>query len=537
MRAVTVSSCNLNQWALDFEGNKKRILEAVRAARNDDSLLIITPELSICGYSCLDAFLEKDTVDHSWEVLRDFLQDASCQDILLDVGMPVMYRSCLYNCRVAIYNSRILYIRPKMSLANDGLFREMRYFTPWQGRREQVDYCLGKSISDATGQEYTKFGDCVLELNDTVIGTEMCEELFTPDNPSTHLGFDGVEIVCNSSASHWQLRKLSRRLDLIRESSKKSGSVYLYANQQGCDGEGREYFDGCALIVLNGEVVAQASQFSLNDVEVISATLDLDEVLNVWYPPARRMQASQSPPYPRVKLDLSLSETGLTRELSPVKEPVTVRPEEEIALAAGCWVWDYLRRSRQAGAFLPLSGGIDSCATAVIVFSATRLVYQAAQAGNEQVIRDMRRMCGEPEDSSWLPSRPQELCNRIFHTTYMGTSNSSKETQSRAKQLAEDIGCYHIDLNMDSVVKAFTSLFTSLFSHTLKYRSEHGSEQENLALKNLQARIRMVLSYLLGSTLTMVRGRSGNLLILGSANVDGLYFPLQLRMVLESSCG
>ena len=32
------------------------------------------------------------------------------------------------------------------------------------------------------------------------------------------------------------------------------------------DGEGREYFDGCALIILNGEVVAQASQFSLNDV-------------------------------------------------------------------------------------------------------------------------------------------------------------------------------------------------------------------------------------------------------------------------------
>jgi hypothetical protein len=41
--------------------------------------------------------------------------------------------------------------------------------------------------------------------------------------------------------------------------------VYLYANQQGCDGE-RMYYDGCALAALNGKVVAQGSQFSLNDV-------------------------------------------------------------------------------------------------------------------------------------------------------------------------------------------------------------------------------------------------------------------------------
>lgn len=36
----------------------------------------------------------------------------------------------------------------------------------------------------------------------------------------------------------------------------KSGGVYLYANQQGCDG-GRLYYDGCAAVVTNGRLVAQ----------------------------------------------------------------------------------------------------------------------------------------------------------------------------------------------------------------------------------------------------------------------------------------
>jgi NAD+ synthase (glutamine-hydrolysing) len=57
----------------------------------------------------------------------------------------------------------------------------------------------------------------------------------------------------------------------------QSGGIYLYANQQGCDGD-RLYYDGCAMIVVNGEIVAQGSQFSLNDVEVVTATVDIEEV-------------------------------------------------------------------------------------------------------------------------------------------------------------------------------------------------------------------------------------------------------------------
>lgn len=46
------------------------------------------------------------------------------------------------------------------------------------------------------------------------------------------------------------------------EATKKNGGVYLYANQQGVDGE-RLYYDGCAMIVVNGKVLAQASRESL----------------------------------------------------------------------------------------------------------------------------------------------------------------------------------------------------------------------------------------------------------------------------------
>jgi len=167
-----------------------------------------------------------------------------------------------------------------------------------------------------------------------------------------------------------------------------------------------------------------------------------------------------------------------------------------------------------------LSGGIDSCATAVIVYSMSRLVAEAARRGDQQVIADARRMSGEPEDSSYIPSDPREFTSRIFHTCYMGTENSSAETRQRAKQLSEAIGSYHVDLNMDSIVTAVRSLFALVTGTRPQFRAHGGSAAENLALQNIQARLRMVLAYMFAQLLPWVRGRVGGLLVLGSANVD-----------------
>ena len=102
----------------------------------------------------------------------------------------------------------------------------------------------------------------------------------------------------------------------------------------------------------------------------------------------------------------------------------------------------------------------------------------------------------------------------------MGTENSGKETRNRAKDLADAIGSYHIDLNMDIVVSAMTTLFSLVTGKTPKFRVYGGTNAENLALQNIQARLRMVVAYMLASLLPWVRSFPGSLLVVGSANVD-----------------
>ncbi len=100
------------------------------------------PELEIPGYGCEDHFLELDTLNHCWEILGNLLSSGCSQQLLCTFGMPLQFRNTLYNCAVVCLDGRIgnlfmavgfrlVMIRPKMALAENGNYRESRYFTRW----------------------------------------------------------------------------------------------------------------------------------------------------------------------------------------------------------------------------------------------------------------------------------------------------------------------------------------------------------------------------------------------------------------------
>ena len=119
MKLVKVATCVLNQWSLDFDGNTARILESIHEAYRQGATLRCGPELEICGYGCLDHYFENDVYEASLECLATIINE-SPKDMLLDIGLPMKFRDVRYNCRAIAYNKRLVLIRPKMSLANEG---------------------------------------------------------------------------------------------------------------------------------------------------------------------------------------------------------------------------------------------------------------------------------------------------------------------------------------------------------------------------------------------------------------------------------
>ena len=107
--------------------------------------------------------------------------------------------------------------------------------------------------------------------------------------------------------------------------------------------------------------------------------------------------------------------------------------------------------------------------------------------GDEQVLFDARRVAGEdPNKSEYMPKDAREFCGRLFHTCYMGTTNSSTDTRERAKTLANEIGSYHIDCNIDTLVSAMVKTFEVITGKIPKFKAHGGTHNQNLALQNIQ---------------------------------------------------
>lgn len=99
---------------------------------------------------------------------------------------------------------------------------------------------------------------------------------------------------------------------------------------------GRLYFDGCAAIFCNGNIIAMSSQFSLSDVEVVVGVLDLEDVRSFRTSASRSSQGSQEPAYQRIEVPMALSrkEDNFNPLLRP-SPPIEVQYhcfEEEIAM-------------------------------------------------------------------------------------------------------------------------------------------------------------------------------------------------------------
>ena len=381
------------------------------------------------------------------------------------------------------------------------------------------DYILPDFIYEITGQRKCKFGLGYIKTIDLSYSPEICEELWMPYSPSTELSLFGVEIIGNSSGSHFQINKQERRYELIVNSSKKNGGVYLYSNLIGCDG-GRLYFDGGSFITMNGNILNEGKRFSLDEIEVITCNVDLNEVESYRNSIKSRCEQSSSHKnkIPYVFVDVGLCDKSLIYDPFYKIKPKTYTYEEEMAFAPACWLWDYLRRSGASGFFLPLSGGADSGSVCIMVSLLTKLLYNNITEGKcDKTLLHLRKIIN---DNEYYPKSAYEICNLILVTCYMGTDYSSDKTNINARDLAEECGAHHLDINIQNIYDTFKQSVEKVLNKSIKFQSENGSYAEDLALQNIQARIRMCVSYMLSALVNWSRNKKGFLLVLASGNLD-----------------
>mmetsp|Transcript_30545 Transcript_30545/g.42038 ORF Transcript_30545/g.42038 Transcript_30545/m.42038 type:complete len:1359 (-) Transcript_30545:23-4099(-) len=612
---VVVGTCNMNQWAMDFDGNLNRIIQSISNAKTQlegRCKFRTGPELEVCGYSCGDHFLELDTYLHCEQSLAAILQHPDLtNDILCDIGCPIMHNNNRYNCRVYILNRQIVLISPKVYPSDDKIsYHEKRFFASWDlktnGAKKGVhqklgnykidpgangpvymeEHILSDLLRNVTNQIAVPFGVAVLATEETTIAVDMLGDLQGPY-------LSKVEIITNGfQTSHHELRKLSSKLSLLKVFTHRFGGAYVYSNHVGGDGNGKLYFDGSSSVFSNGELVAQCSQFTLADVEVLTAVVDLTAIRS-YRGGAASLLDLDAKVLAACKLPvIDIRNFSLQNKLLPVADedlPMAIRihtPEEECVLGPACWLWDYLRRSNAGGFLLPLSGTADSASVAAIVRVMCILAARAAVlTGNVQVIQDISRLFNDTnkceiisklmqrygfsssntvsseyanqltsdgpnrfhrgnsfgyeddDENSVFESKhgddeeaivnnlADEITQQVLHTAYMGSADYSYKKNSatlkiRAQTLADSINSYHTNIDIDSMISLVIKIFSMLTNKTIRPLANGGSRAEDIALRNIQTRLRMIMAYFCAQLMPWCRGNSGELILLEGANVD-----------------
>ena len=500
MRLIKVAAAVLNQTALAWEDNKRHIVSAIRAARDQRVSVLCLPELCITGYGCEDAFHAPGVQRMALRVLHEILPET--HGMIVSLGLPILHGGGLFDTACLAVDGQVLGFAAKQHLANEGIHYEPRWFRPWPR-----GVCLKTEFA---GRRYP-LGDLIFQCGGLVIGFEICEDAWASERPGAELARRNVDLILNPSASHFAFHKHQIRRRFVLEGSRAFSVSYVYANLLGNEA-GRAIYEGDAMIASGGRFVALGTRFSFADFCLTSGVVDVD---------ATRMQRARGGDFRAdslakraacVRVDFEFPAIGPeTREPEPAAwESGPHVKQEEFARAVALGLFDYLRKSRSRGFVVSLSGGVDSATVAVL--SAMSVHLGCRERGLRGFLDKLAYIPGLSD-----AGQPREVVRRLLRCAYQATRNSSATTWEAARDVAEAVGaeCYRFEV--DHLVQEYVGIVSRAIGRPLTW------DQDDLALQNIQARVRApgvwLLANLRGALLLATSNRSEA--AVGYATMDG----------------
>ena len=243
----------------DVKKNVEDICGKIKEADEAKSDLVVFPEMALTGYTCADLFFQdtllKSCMDGLQEIM-DFSKD--CPSVTAVVGMPAVIGGQMYNCGAVVSAGKLHGLVPKTYLPNYNEFYERRWFSSSEDL--QLSTVAASELGLRENGQIPVGRDLLFRIGDgSILGVEICEDLWTPMPPSTLMTLNGAEVVVNLSASNETVGKRSHRRRLVQHQSSICSCIYAYASSGYTESTQDLVFSGHSIIAENGTVLAENS--------------------------------------------------------------------------------------------------------------------------------------------------------------------------------------------------------------------------------------------------------------------------------------
>lgn len=320
---MKITLAQLNYYIGDFEGNLKKILNAVRRARDLGSDLVVFSELSICGYPPLD-LLEREEFITTCNRYIERISESIDSKIGVLVGGPEFNKQkegkLLFNSVFFLLDGKVQQVFRKSLLPTYDIFDEYRYFEP--NREFKVLEYKGKRLAITICEDL---------WDEQPFESEFSRSRLYTTNPLEELTGYNPDVIINLAASPFAHRKMEVKQSIFTGKAARYGLPVLYCNQVGAQTE--LIFEGGSLAINStGDVIKRLAFFQEDFM-----LFDLDEL-------------ARQTPIP--------AEGEIPDRISMVADGLI------------CGIRDYFGKMKFRSATLGLSGGIDSAVTLALAAEA-----------------------------------------------------------------------------------------------------------------------------------------------------------------------
>lgn len=320
---MKITLAQLNYYIGDFEGNLKKILNAVLRARDLGSDLVVFSELSICGYPPLD-LLEREDFITTCNRYIERISESIDSKIGVLVGGPEFNRQkegkLLFNSVFFLLDGKVQQVFRKSLLPTYDIFDEYRYFEP--NREFKVLEYKGKRLAITICEDL---------WDEQPFESEFSRSRLYTTNPLEELTGYNPDVIINLAASPFAHRKMEAKQSIFTGKAARYGLPLLYCNQVGAQTE--LIFEGGSLAINSkGDVIKRLAFFQEDFM-----LFDLDEL-------------ARETPIP--------AEGEIPDRISMVADGLI------------CGIRDYFGKMKFRSATLGLSGGIDSAVTLALAAEA-----------------------------------------------------------------------------------------------------------------------------------------------------------------------
>lgn len=320
---MKIAIAQINPTVGDFKGTVQKIAQAYERASRAGARLLLTPELSLCGYPPHDLLERPEIIeycDRAIDELSKLTLKSACALVVGHVGRNRReIGRAVVNRLSVIEKGEVIFEQDKSLLPTYDVFDESRYFEP---------------------AAEVKLWDC----DGVKIAMAICEDMWGEDRhrgrkiyaktPVEEYKRQGAELILTIAASPYEWEKRERREKIHGDAAERVGAPLIYLNQVGANDE--ILFDGASFAWSKGALVARLPAF--------------EESFGVFEYKSEKLECVE--PTPKAREDVPPHELAVL----------------ERGLVLG--IRDYFRKTGFKSALIGLSGGIDSAVVAALTVRA-----------------------------------------------------------------------------------------------------------------------------------------------------------------------